>query len=112
MNVRNSWYNYVSPTALIEGTGKVIFDGISSYVYHNENFHELEVALLNNSYFLAITSGRVVTCASYNWTLGALKVLGGTFTLVGKTTNLYWTQALPGDAFFYRVTAVVPCSLL
>ncbi|MBW6514111.1 MAG: hypothetical protein K0B87_05085 [Candidatus Syntrophosphaera sp.] len=32
----------------------------------------------------------------------------GTFTYVGSTTNLYWTQALPGDVFFYRVTAIMP----
>lgn len=32
----------------------------------------------------------------------------GAFTLIGSTTNNYWSQAVPGDRYFYRVTAVVP----
>ncbi|MGC9361674.1 MAG: C25 family cysteine peptidase [Candidatus Syntrophosphaera sp.] len=32
----------------------------------------------------------------------------GTFTYVGSTTNTTWSQPVPGDIYFYRVTAVMP----
>jgi hypothetical protein len=32
----------------------------------------------------------------------------GAFTQIGTTTNNYWSQPVPGNHYFYRVTAVVP----
>lgn len=32
----------------------------------------------------------------------------GIFTYVGSTTNTTWSQPVPGDIYFYRVTAVMP----
>jgi hypothetical protein len=32
----------------------------------------------------------------------------GTFLYVGATTNTTWSQTVPGDKYFYRVTAVMP----
>ncbi|MFO8144576.1 MAG: C25 family cysteine peptidase [Candidatus Syntrophosphaera sp.] len=32
----------------------------------------------------------------------------GTFLYEDSTTNHYWTQTVPGDIYFYRVTAVMP----
>jgi hypothetical protein len=78
MNVRHSWYNNAGTEAFIEGTGKVIFDGISSYIYDDENFHELEMNLLDQYYLIIHWS--VVTCNSFDWTSGALKVMESTFT--------------------------------
>jgi len=32
----------------------------------------------------------------------------GTFLYVGATTNTTWSQTVPGDKYFYKVTAVMP----
>jgi len=60
--------------------------------------HGSNLIRLDWTYPLAASQYKIWRCATPD----------GTFTLVGTTTNLYWTQAVPGDIYFYRVTAVYP----
>ncbi|MDY0276365.1 MAG: hypothetical protein RBR42_13220, partial [Desulfomicrobium sp.] len=103
IKVRSGWVNEVGPGAFIAGNSRVIFEGfLISDIYNNENFNILEI---NKSAGNVMVNGTTVTCSSFDWTNGQLRVAnGGVFTAYdlvddgifadielqsGSTVNLY-----------------------
>ncbi|MBW6514228.1 MAG: hypothetical protein K0B87_05675 [Candidatus Syntrophosphaera sp.] len=87
MTVRRNWSRSAG-TTFNPGSGKVVFDGnITSYIYANETFNELELNKSSNTNRLYVQSARSLTCNSYDWTQGALYVTGGTFTALDLVDN-------------------------
>jgi hypothetical protein len=103
IKVRSGWVNEVGPGAFIAGNSRVIFEGfLISDIYNNENFNILEI---NKSAGNVMVNGPTVTCNSFDWTNGQLRVAnGGVFTAYdladdgifadielqsGSTVNLY-----------------------
>ncbi len=77
IEVAGNWTNNIGPSAFMEGTGKVIFNGGSHQYCSTEIFNNLEV---NKPAGAFRVEGGTVTCNSYDWTAGAVDVLYGTFT--------------------------------
>ena len=78
LTVGGNWTNNVGAGGFIEGTGRVIFNGLVGHQYcSNETFNILEIDKPAAAFRL---NGTTVTCTSYDWTSGALDVLSGTFT--------------------------------
>lgn len=79
IQAKRDWTNNVGPGSFNPGTGRVIFNGGNYHqVCFNETFNILEVAKASGGAF-RVTSG-TVNCAQYDWTIGSIDVLGGTFT--------------------------------
>jgi len=75
-----NWDNQVGPDAFVEGTGKVVFFGMTSQMISDETFNVLELDTWDSWHGLQI-SGASLTCQQYDWTFGYLLVEdGGTFT--------------------------------
>ena len=87
ISINGYWNNQVGPSAFVEGNGRVIFTGTSSYVFGDENFNILE--LNKSTYFdLLQIDGDTVTCQHYDWTNGSVSVrLGGEFTAYDLIDN-------------------------
>ncbi|MDD4224736.1 MAG: hypothetical protein PHD87_09180 [Candidatus Cloacimonetes bacterium] len=81
MNVAGDWFNQSGATDFIEGTGKVVFDSnLDSVIFFAEDFCQLELAK-DYSFREAVIGGGIdVSCQSYDWTEGRLRINGGTFT--------------------------------
>ncbi|HPN40779.1 MAG TPA: hypothetical protein PKX36_04545 [Candidatus Cloacimonadota bacterium] len=75
--VAGNWTNGVGPDAFYEGTGRVVFNGLSNQNCSSETFNILE---LNKSGRLLVPIGSTISCAVYDWTSGGLTVSGGSFT--------------------------------
>lgn len=83
VTIGGNWENRVGINGFTEGTGRVIFNGITDqYCNYSETFNILEVNKLG-SRFCVDSSAAVVTCAQYDWTAGTLEVLAGTLTING-----------------------------
>jgi hypothetical protein len=79
IKVDGNWSNLAAPSAFIQGTSRVIFEGTSDqYISGDEDFYYLETATGGNIVIDAI--GDAVTCASYDWTTGGIDVVAGSFT--------------------------------
>jgi len=79
------WTNNVGAGGFVEGAGTVIFNGSDGHQYcSNETFNILEIDKPSAAFRL---NGTTVTCASYDWTSGALDVLSGTFTANDLVNN-------------------------
>jgi len=87
ITVDGYWNNQVGPAGFVEGNGRVIFTGTSSYIFGDENFNILE--LNKSTYFdLLQIDGNTVTCQHYDWTNGSVSVrLGGEFTAYDLIDN-------------------------
>ncbi len=80
ISVGGDWNNQVGPAGFNEGTGRVIFTGLSTYINGNENFYILELNKTSFSSLLRV-EGYTVTCQHYDWTNGTVKVRSnGVFT--------------------------------
>lgn len=81
MNVAGDWFNQSGAADFIEGTGKVVFDAnLDSEISFAEDFCQLELAK-DYSFREAVIGGGIdVSCQSYDWTEGRLRVSGGSFT--------------------------------
>lgn len=119
INIAGGWYNYLGPDAFVEGTGTVIFDGAGhQYCNYTETFNAIQINKSGGALRVQ-SSTAVVTCASYNWTAGAVDVLTGTFTATdlaqdgiygnfynntGGTINLYQgtDQMIDLNGFIYN----------
>jgi hypothetical protein len=79
IKVGSSWNNIAGPAAFVEGTSQVIFNGtLGQTIYTNEDFYIMEV---NKPSGEVVINGPTVTCNSYNWTAGLIKLAnGGVFT--------------------------------
>ncbi len=79
MKLQGGWTNSVGPTAFMEGSGTVEFNGPAhQYVYNTEDFNILKV---NCGAALRLNNvSTTVTCNSYDWVEGGIDVLSGTFT--------------------------------
>jgi len=75
-----NWTNTVGEAAFDEGTGRVIIWGAYDPQFCNsdETFYELELDKVFGENFYI--DGYDVTCAAYDWTIGAIEVLSGSFT--------------------------------
>lgn len=81
MNVAGDWFNQSGAADFIEGTGKVVFDSnLDSEVSFAEDFYQLELAKDYSYREMIIGGGIAVSCQSYDWTEGRLRINGGTFT--------------------------------
>ena len=81
MNVAGDWFNQSGAADFIEGTGKVVFDSnLDSDISFAEDFCQLELAKDYSFREVLIGSGIDVSCQSYDWTEGRLRINGGTFT--------------------------------
>ena len=77
--IEGNWTNNVGTAGFNEGTGKVVFNGGNYHQYcSNETFNMLEVDKPAGGAFRL--NGTTVSCASYDWTAGAVDVLSGQFT--------------------------------
>jgi len=88
--VSKNWNNNVGPSAFLEGTGTVTFNGGSYHQYcSNEEFNILHVNKAAGEMFRI--DGTSVVCANYDWTAGAIEVLnGGSFTANDLVDNLIY----------------------
>jgi M6 family metalloprotease-like protein len=74
------WINNVGESAFTEGTSRVIFNGGGhQYCNYTETFNIIEVNKSGGA-LRVNNSTAVVTCAAYDWTVGAVDILFGTFT--------------------------------
>jgi hypothetical protein len=90
LSVGKNWTNSIGTTSFIEGTGRVIFNGGDYHQYcTTETFNILEV---NKPLGGALRmNGSTVTCATYDWTAGAVDVLAsGTFTALDLADDGLW----------------------
>ena len=79
VEVAGNWTNSVGPSAFVEGSGRVIFNGGAYHQYcSNETFNILEVDKPLGGAFRM--NGTNVVCQAYDWTAGAIDVLSGSFT--------------------------------
>jgi hypothetical protein len=79
IQAKRDWTNNAGAGSFNPGTGRVIFNGGNYHqVCYNETFNILEVAKASGGAF-RLTSG-TVNCGQYDWTIGSIDVLGGTFT--------------------------------
>ncbi|MCD4820385.1 MAG: S8 family serine peptidase [Candidatus Cloacimonetes bacterium] len=85
VEIGGNWTNNVGDAGFIEGSGRVIFNGSNGHQYcSNETFNILEIDKPSAAFRL---NGTTVSCASYDWTSGALDVLSGTFTADNLANN-------------------------
>ena len=118
MYVGGNWDNQVGPSAFIEGSGKVVFNGPGpsmQFFYSDETFNSIE----NNTVeAIRIQGSYTVECNSYTWLSGGVSVYLGTFiandlsqggiygnwfALSGSEIHLYQDAQLLdmfGDRFF------------
>ncbi len=74
------WENVVGQAAFNEGTSTVIFNGSGhQHCNYTENFNNIVVNKSGGA-LRVNNSVAVVTCATYDWTAGAIDVVVGTFT--------------------------------
>ncbi|MDZ4181300.1 MAG: M6 family metalloprotease domain-containing protein [Candidatus Cloacimonadaceae bacterium] len=79
--------NTAGVAAFAAGTGTVIFDGSGhQYCNFNTNFNNLTINKSGGA-LRVNNSSAIVTCASYNWTAGAVDVIVGTFTALDLLQN-------------------------
>ena len=80
IKIAGNWVNAAGPDAFNENTSRVIFNGTGhQYCNYTENFNIIEVDKSGGA-LRVNNSSAVITCASYDWTAGAVDVLTGTFT--------------------------------
>ncbi|MCX6268549.1 MAG: hypothetical protein NTW16_14530 [Bacteroidetes bacterium] len=79
INIRGGWSNTPGSAAFVEGSSQVIFNGtLGQAIYTNEDFNILEINKPSGEIFI---NGTSVTCNSYNWTAGLIKLANsGVFT--------------------------------
>lgn len=82
--IAGSWYNQVGPTAFVESTGTVTFNGTGTQYCYSDAFYNLVV---NKASGLLWINSYDVTCATYDWTDGGVLVNGGTFTASNLVDN-------------------------
>lgn len=83
ISVGANWTNTVGTAGFNAGSGtqRVIFNGsIYQYINSNETFNIVEVNKSDGALRINNAS-RVVICAQYDWTAGALEIMAGTFTI-------------------------------
>jgi len=105
MYVRSHWYNDVGPTAFVEGTGLVVFDGNLNSLCATESFYNLELNK-TSTYYLKPQDTATVTSTSYNWTSGKLYVTGGTFTALDMVDSYIFgtIEMTSGYIHFHQTT--------
>jgi len=77
IEVGGDWTNNVGVGNFIQGTGTVVFNGYGTQECDGEEFYNLELNKGNGE--LRFHEG-TTECENYNWTQGAIRVNGGTFT--------------------------------
>jgi len=87
MRIAGDWINSAGPAAFVEGTGTVEFNGSGDqFNSFSENFNTLHIDKPTGYYVLNDTT-TVVTCNSYTWSSGKIKVTAGIFTANDLSQN-------------------------
>ena len=77
IEIQGDWDNDVGFSAFVQGTGTVIFNGTGIQFVEDESFYTLELDKpWGDLRFLTGAS----YCTNYEWTQGAMRVCGGSFT--------------------------------
>ncbi len=81
------WSNEAGPAAFDETDSRVILDGWDGdqVIFAGETFNELVLDKWEGN--LVLGPGADVTCSSYDWTSGTIRVLGGSFTALDLADN-------------------------
>lgn len=79
INLMGNWSNNAGVDAFVERDGAVILNGAGNQYIYNETFGTLDLNKTTGE--MIIPEGSVVTCDKYNWTTGAYRVTGGSFTV-------------------------------
>ncbi len=79
IQVGGNWINTAGASAFVAGAGRVVFNGGGfQHIYSSENFHILEV---NKTGYLRINNPEhAVVCQQYDWRMGGIEVVAGSFT--------------------------------
>ncbi len=87
IRIRGDWVNLVGPAAFLETGTTVTFEADwDQYCNHDEDFDHL---ILNKvaDYFIVNSNVADVSCASYEWIHGGIKVLAGSFSALSLANN-------------------------
>lgn len=104
VNIGGNWSNNVGTYAFYEGTGTVIIDGYQDQYFGTENFNNLILNKSGGEWI--ISTGADIFCNSYDWTAGAYRVNGGTFSVQDLAdSGIYGTITLTYGQIDYQQDA-------
>ncbi len=106
--LKGDWMNQVGPSAFAKGSSRVVFYGTTDQIISlpltsttpEEEFHIVEVNKASGNLLLA-TTGQTVSCDSYDWTAGSIKVMAGTLNI----ESLY-DICLSGSFYLYATGTI------
>lgn len=87
IRIRGDWVNLVGPAAFSEAGSTVTFEADwDQYCNYDEDFDHLKLNKVAD-YVIVNSSSADVSCASYEWVNGGIKVLAGSFSALSLVNN-------------------------